>query len=80
MNTNKHKKHRLKYLIIFLYNYLSNKGALQINHLHAELNPIRHLLALVGGHHIVHLSRVRVKQHSLTDGSRTTCVLKSCDD
>ena len=32
-----------------------------INPLNAELNPIRHLLALVGAHHIVHVSRVRVK-------------------
>ena len=32
-----------------------------INPLNAELNPIRHLLALVGAHHIVHVSRIRVK-------------------
>ena len=31
-----------------------------INPLHAELNPICHLLALVGAHHIVHVGRVRV--------------------
>ena len=30
------------------------------NPLNAELNPILHLLALVGAHHIVHFSRVRV--------------------
>ena len=30
------------------------------NPLNAELNPICHLLALVGAHHIVHVSRVRV--------------------
>ena len=35
---------------------------LGINPLNAELNPIRHLLALVGARHIVHVSRVRVKQ------------------
>ena len=38
-----------------------------INPLNAELNPIRHLLALVGARHIVHVSRIRVnsakKQH-----------------
>ena len=28
-----------------------------------RLNPIRHLLALVGARHIVHVSRIRVKQH-----------------
>jgi hypothetical protein len=32
-----------------------------INPLNAELNPIRHLLALVGAHHFVHVSRIRVK-------------------
>ena len=28
----------------------------------AELNPISHLLALVGARHIVHVSRIRVKR------------------
>jgi hypothetical protein len=32
-----------------------------INPLNAELNPIRHLLALVGARHIVQVSRIRVK-------------------
>jgi hypothetical protein len=31
-----------------------------VNPLNAELNPIRHLLALVGAHHFVHVSRIRV--------------------
>ena len=31
-----------------------------INPLNAELNPIRHLLALVGARHIVHVSRIRI--------------------
>ena len=31
-----------------------------LNPLNAELSPIRHLLALVGAHHIVHVSRIRV--------------------
>ena len=30
------------------------------NPLNVELNPIRHLLALVGARHIVHVSRIRV--------------------
>jgi hypothetical protein len=34
---------------------------MKVNPLNAELNPIRHLLALVGAHHIVHVSRIRVK-------------------
>jgi hypothetical protein len=33
----------------------------QINPLNAELNPICHLLALLGAHHILHISRIRVK-------------------
>jgi hypothetical protein len=32
-----------------------------INPLHAEVNPICHLLALLGAHHISHVSSVRVK-------------------
>ena len=34
-----------------------------INPLNAELNPIRHLLALVGARHIVHVSRIGVKMN-----------------
>ena len=33
----------------------------QINPLNAVLNPICHLLALLGAHHILHVSRIRVK-------------------
>ena len=33
-----------------------------INPLNAKLNPICHLLALLGAHHILHISGVRVKQ------------------
>ena len=32
-----------------------------INPLNTELDPICHLLALLGAHHILHISRVRVK-------------------
>jgi len=32
-----------------------------INPLNPELNPICYLLALLGAHHFVHLSRIRVK-------------------
>ena len=32
-----------------------------INPLNAELNPICHLLALLGAHHILHVSRIRVE-------------------
>jgi len=33
-----------------------------INPLNAELNPICHLLALLGAHHILHVSRIRVNR------------------
>ena len=36
-----------------------------INHLNAELNPICHLLALLGAHHFLHVSRIRVKSLTL---------------
>ena len=42
---------------------------IQFNPLNAELNPICHLLALVGAHHILHVSGVRV--------NTTTCFLSS---
>jgi hypothetical protein len=32
------------------------------NPLNAELNPICHLLALLGAHLILHVSRIRVKE------------------
>ena len=35
--------------------------AMELNPLNAELNPICHLLALLGAHHILHVSRKRVK-------------------
>ena len=46
-----------------LYNNIIYKLAqiiFNINHLNAELNPICHLLALLGAHHILHVNRVRV--------------------
>jgi len=36
-----------------------------IDPLNAELNPICHLLALLGAHHILHVSRIRVKEQIL---------------
>ena len=35
-----------------------------LNPLNPELNPICHLLALLGAHHILHISRIRVKPAS----------------
>ena len=36
-----------------------------INTLNAELNPVCHLLALLGAHHFLHVSRIRVKSLTL---------------
>ena len=48
-------------ILILNYHCVTVVHSIQyINPLHAELNPIRHLLALVGARHIVHVSRVRV--------------------
>ena len=37
----------------------------EFNPLNAELNPIYHLLALLGVHHFLHVSRIRVKSLTL---------------
>jgi len=41
-------------------NCLRVSNNFEINPLNAELNPICHLLALLGAHHILHVSRIRV--------------------
>jgi hypothetical protein len=43
-----------------------------INPLNAELNPICHLLALLGAHHILHVSRIRVNLAQDRDKMRVT--------
>ena len=45
-------------LYIYIYIYI---GRMVLNPLNAELNPICHLLALLGAHLILHVSRIRVK-------------------
>jgi hypothetical protein len=37
------------------------QSSFRFNPLNAELNPICHLLALLGAHHILHVSRIRLK-------------------
>jgi hypothetical protein len=37
---------------------------LSVNALNTELNTICHLLALLGAHHIFHVSRIRVKHQA----------------
>jgi hypothetical protein len=50
--------------VVPLLSYLNSIQSLKVasfNSLNAELNPICHLLALLGAHHILHVSRIRVK-------------------
>ena len=60
-------------------NLYRNRTAESINPLNAELNPICHLLALVGTHRILHVSRVRVNLSHVRDERRplTKAVLNS---
>jgi len=48
-----------------------------INPLNAELNPICHFLALLGAHHIFHISRIRVKAKSRKTRAYIVRVIKS---
>jgi hypothetical protein len=50
------------------YDGLTNIGS-NINPLNAELNPICHLVALLGAHPILHISRIRVNISVGTDFS-----------
>ena len=44
---------------------LGNETATRLNPLNTELNPICYLLALLGAHHFLHVSRIRVKSLTL---------------
>ena len=46
--------------IVAVYSYVNIGRYYLFNPLNAELNPICHLLALLGTHHILHISRIRV--------------------
>ena len=48
--------------------------SLGIDALNAELNPICHLLALLGAHHILHVGRMRVKLVVSDDAEVKHCV------
>jgi hypothetical protein len=49
-----------------------------INPLNAELNPICHLLALLGAHHILHISKIRVNTDNSLHNSFATPFLEKC--
>jgi len=47
--------------MLSLFEKTSNALAVLFNPLSPELNPICYLLALVGAHHFLHVSRIRVR-------------------
>jgi len=55
-----------------------NHSKVKINPLNAELNPICHLLALLGGHHILHVSRIRVNLNYILRFRAYRAVNKLC--
>jgi hypothetical protein len=54
--------HNFAFENVKTFNYLGSilNAYNKMNPLNTELNPIRHLLALLGAHHILHVSRIRV--------------------
>jgi len=46
-----------------------------LNPLNAELNSVCHLLALLGAHHIFHVSRIRVKKFKVDQKGRKNVLL-----
>ena len=52
---------QLLYFLEITEKAFMEKSSHGINLLNTELKPICHLLALLGAHHILHISRIRVK-------------------
>jgi hypothetical protein len=52
-------------LCLIYVRYVFGLGGININPSNAKLNPICHLLALLGAHHIVHISRIMVKETNM---------------
>ena len=49
------------WLRLWMYPFKDEAQTALFNPLNAELNPICYLLALLGAHHFLHVSRIRVK-------------------
>jgi hypothetical protein len=58
------KTHEVIKVKVVNNNYVLCLSLHNFNHLNAELNPICHLLALLGDHHILHVSWIRVNATS----------------
>jgi len=48
---------------VAVYSYSNCLVTIQVKPLNPELNPICCLLALLGAHHFLHVSRIRVKSY-----------------
>jgi len=57
--------HKVASCWLFRLSHTTMHGSMNIYPLNAELNPICHLLALLGVHHFLHISRIRVKSLTL---------------
>ena len=54
-------KHDALYVLLMVIIFVLDENLNTLfNPLNTELNPICHLLALLGAHHILHVSRIRV--------------------
>jgi len=56
---------KTEYMVMFADQNVGQSNIIKINPLNAELNPICYLLALLGAHHFLHVSRIRVNNSSL---------------
>jgi hypothetical protein len=56
---------KTEYMVMFADQNVGQSNIIKINPLNAELNPICYLLALLGSHHFLHVSRIRVNNISL---------------
>ena len=56
------KKKLLNKICVFRFSVQLLSETFFINSLNAELNPICHLLALLGAHHILHVSKIGLRK------------------
>ena len=63
IHKHKHHTHTHTHIHTTYTNTHTHKHTLNINPLNAELNPICHLLPLLGAHNILHVSRIRGKDY-----------------
>jgi hypothetical protein len=68
------------YINYVLLTTVTGTSAVHINPLNAELNPICHLLALLGTHHVLHVSGVRVNWVPCHHGMKNPQIAGEEDD